>query len=178
MKKVFLVSVLLVMCAVGAFAQVGGNLGIVASVGIGSTLDQTLVGSRVGILGELSFPLDDDLLAGAQAQVSMFPVPGMLKTSLLMLDFGGRAFVGLRLGSIQVRPFAGYGWAYTGDSTTTLINGLIRMGAEAIIGHWGFEYSYAFGATAYRVPDGGGSTLEAEYSGPHHVVGISYRFGE
>ncbi len=106
--------------------------------------EDTLLTSRVGFSFAYDKTIAPYFCPGAKAQVSYFPLGGMLKEKIIMFDISGRLYNSLRLPGLDVQPYLGCTLllASANDSSNKSVKP--EVGIEAIFGVIGFDFAYIF----------------------------------
>jgi hypothetical protein len=150
-------SVLAILLAFGAsvIAAQGFDVDVFAKTSLGPTVknaDSLLLPMRIGLSASYDYELKPGLSPGLKAQVGFFPLGGMMKENIIMLDFGGRLFDGIRLGHCELEPFLGYSYSSVTAHSVNYGAGRFDVGLEAIFGAIGIECAYVLPGDQIVVP--------------------------
>jgi hypothetical protein len=114
--------------------------------------DAVILPMRVGLSASYDREYAPFLSPGLKAQVSFFPLGGMLKESVLMFDVGGRIFDGIRFGHCELEPFIGYAYSMAAANAHNYGAARFDAGLEAIFGSFGIECAYLLPGESLLVP--------------------------
>lgn len=150
-------SILLIMLAFGAtaIAAQGFDMDVFARTSFASnskSADSFILPLRVGLSASYDYEFKPSLSPGLKAQIGFFPLGSMMKEKIIMFDFGGRLFDGIRFGNCELEPFFGY--SYSSVSANSVHYGASRfdVGLEAIFGAVGLECAYVLPGPSIVVP--------------------------
>lgn len=142
--KRMIIAALFLAGAVSAFAgelDLNGFLWLTNPQSAEASADDVLVSARIGAGVGYCFRGEGTLNPGLEARLSAFPLAGMLKARIFMMEAGARLYNSFPLGKLDLQPFGGatfYMNGYQGVSDSAV---RFELGARALFGKLGLEYA-------------------------------------